>query len=157
MWDLPDCALEALRIPTPPPDSFKTKTSRESVLPLLSGKIVAEERPEPGRIVSLVEWLFGKGFSLLQWLFAKVLARIARWMGLARKLFLWSTLGSVYLFLLIIPEGCSVIINTGSWVAYQLAYRILFIAASIYFLAMRLAAAARRVRTIAPVSGIFEY
>ena len=150
MWDLPNWAV---RTPTPPPDSPKA-----TVLPLLSGKIVAEEaRPTPGRIVSLVGWLSGKGFYVLRWFFATVLARIGRWMGLAAKVLYWGVLGWAYLFLLFIPELCSTVINAGCWVAYQLAYLILRIAVRVYILAMYLGAASRFVRDIAPIHGIFEY
>ncbi len=104
-----------------------------------------------------MEWLSGKVLAVLQWFFATVLARIGRWMGLAFKIWFWVVCGLSYVFLLFTPEVCSAVINVACWFAYQLSYQILHLAAGVYFLALYLGAAARFIRNIAPVHGVFEY
>lgn len=94
---------------------------------------------------------------LWRWLGEKILVRVANWLARAATVVRLGVATCIYLMLLFVPELCSITITIAAYFAYKLAYRVLFIAADIYFLAMRLADISRWVRNLGTLHEVFEY
>jgi hypothetical protein len=95
--------------------------------------------------------------SLRRLLVVKILVRFGKRIQLAARVFVWVVAGVFYLSLLVFPPVLSVEIDTLAFVAYHVAYSLIYIAQLSYRLSLHLAGTARHVRNIRTIDGYFEY